>query len=78
MPNTIQLGEYSMSSGTDDALYANRDSNGNLYVRYLYFNDGEWRSNYNWLDNDWNDNNPAALRATISFLSQLFCVRVLF
>ena len=53
-----------MGGGFDDILYANRDSDGNLYVRFLYFNDGAWNRNYNWLDNDWNDNNPAALLAT--------------
>lgn len=70
MLNTIQPGEYSMGSGTDDIPYANRDANGNLYVRYLYFNDDAWRSRYFWLDNDWNGNNPAALRATF-FISLL-------
>lgn len=54
-----------MDGGMGDTLYANRDSDDNLYVRYLYFNDGEWNSNHNWLDNDWNDNNPAAVRATL-------------
>ncbi len=70
MPNTIQPREYSKGGGTDDTPYANRDSDGNLYVRYLYFNDGRWNSNYNWLDNDWNSDNPAALRA-ILFISLL-------
>jgi len=37
-------------------------------VRYLYFRDGGWYSNYNRLDNDWNGDNPAALRA-ILFIS---------
>jgi len=36
-----------------------------LYVRYLYRNGGRWDWNYNWLDNDWNSNNPAAVRATL-------------
>lgn len=49
----------------DDAPHANRNPNGNLYVRYLYFNDGRWNWNYNWLDNDWNGNNPAALCAVL-------------
>ncbi len=35
----------------------------NLYVRYLYFHDGWWNSNYYWLDNDWDDNDPTALCA---------------
>jgi len=26
---------------------------GNLYVRYLYWNDGLWVSNYRWLCNGW-------------------------
>lgn len=47
------------------ALHTNRNSNGNLYVRYLYWNDDRWNWNNNWLDNDWNDNNPTALRATL-------------
>lgn len=40
-----------------------RNSNDNLYVRYLYW-DGRrwnWNYNYNWLDNEWNSNNPAAV-----------------
>ena len=49
----------------------NRDSDDNLYVRYLYFNDGAWNRNYNWLDNDWNGTNPAALLANY-FISLLF------
>ena len=47
------------------AFYTYCDANGNLYVRYLYFNDGAWNRNYNWFDNDWNGNNPAALLATL-------------
>ena len=46
-----------------------RNADGNLYVRYLYWNGDRWNWNYNWLDNDWNDNNPAAVSATLSFLS---------
>lgn len=41
-----------------------RNADGNLYVRYLYWLDGQWQFNYNWLDNDWNGNNPAACLAT--------------
>ena len=55
----------------------NRNSDGNLYVRYLYWNDDRWNWSNNWLDNDWNVNNPAAVLATLSFLSY-FCGRVLF
>ena len=43
----------------------NRNSDDNLYVRYLYWNDGRWNWGNNWLDNDWNGNNHAALRATL-------------
>ena len=43
------------------ALYIYRDSNGNLYVRYLYWNGDRWNWNYNWLDNDFDQSNPALL-----------------
>ncbi len=43
----------------------NRNSDGTLYVRYLNWNGDRWNWNYNWLGNDWNDNSPAALRATL-------------
>ena len=56
----------------------NRNAGGDLYVRYLIWNDGQWVSNYNYLDNDWNDSNPAALLAIISFLSHSIGGRVLF
>jgi hypothetical protein len=46
-------------------LCANRNAGGDLYVRYLYWNDEQWVSNYNWLDNDWNVNNPSAQLATL-------------
>ena len=45
-----------------------RDSDGNLYVRYLNWNDGRWNWDYNWLDNDWNASYPAVVRAT-NFIS---------
>ncbi len=44
---------------------ADRNSDGNLCVRYLYWNDGRWDWNYNWLDNDWNADNPAAVLASL-------------
>jgi hypothetical protein len=47
------------------ALHTYRNADGNLYVRYLYWNDGRWVSNYNWLDNDWNANNLSAVLATL-------------
>ena len=49
---------------TRATLYINRDADDNLYVRYLNWNGNRWNWNYNWLDNDWNDSNPAALLAT--------------
>lgn len=42
-----------------------RNPDGNLYVRYLYWNGDGWNWNYNWLDNDWNSDNPAAVSATL-------------
>ncbi len=47
------------------ASRVNRNSDGNLYVRYLYWNDGRWNWNYNYLDNDFDVQNPAAVRATL-------------
>ncbi len=41
-----------------------RNTDGNLYVRYLYWNDDGWNWNDNWLDNDWNSDNPAAVSAS--------------
>ena len=37
-----------------------RNPNGNRYVPYLYWNDDRWYLNFNWLDNDWNDNDRLA------------------
>lgn len=47
-----------------------RYSDGYLYVRYGYWRGGRVVSNYNWLDNNWNGNNPAASVATL-FISLL-------
>ena len=47
------------------ASHTNRNSNGNLYVRCLYWDDGRWNWSNNWLDNDFNGINPALLRATL-------------
>lgn len=53
--------------------------NGNRYVLYLFWNDGKWNWNYNWLDNEWNDNNPSAVVPATLFISlSLFSGRVLF
>ena len=49
----------------------NRNRDGNLYVRYLYWNDSRWNWSNNWLDNDWNGNNPAAVRVTLFILTPL-------
>ena len=45
-----------------------QNRNGNLHVPYLIENGDEVVMNWNWLDNDWNDNNPAA-RFAILFIS---------
>ncbi len=42
-----------------------RGSSGGLDVRYLYFRDDRWGWRFCWLAYDWNDNNPAALSASI-------------
>ena len=42
----------------------NRNSDGNLYVRYLNWNGSQWNWSNNWLSNDFNGNNPAALSAS--------------
>lgn len=41
-----------------------RDAHGDRCVRYLYFSDGRWYSDYYWLDSDWYGSNPAAVRAS--------------
>lgn len=41
-----------------------RGSFGFLFVRCLCFRDGEWHSDYSWLDRDWLGSNPAALLAS--------------
>ena len=42
---------------------SNRNSSVSLYVRYLYFNDGQWYSYCHWLDHDWSRTSPSAVRA---------------
>lgn len=44
-----------------------QNDNGNLNVPYLIENDDQMILNWNWLDNDWNANNPA-LRFAILFI----------
>ena len=48
-------------------LVRNRD--GNLNVPYLYENGDKVVMNWNWLDNDWNNDNPALRFATL-FISR--------
>ena len=44
--------------------------NGDLHVPYLVLNDGKVVLNWNWLDNDWDANDPA-LRFANLFVSLL-------
>lgn len=41
-----------------------RGASGGLFVRFLYFRGGAWRSSYYRLDCGWDGSNPAALRAS--------------
>ena len=41
-----------------------RNSDGNLYVRYLRWSGGRWGWGYHWLDDNWRDFSPAALLAS--------------
>ena len=41
-----------------------RDSGGNLYIRYIEWNDGGWDYGYNWLGNEWSGRNPSAMMAS--------------
>lgn len=41
-----------------------RDSGGNRFVLYLYWNDGAWLWRMFWLDNNWNDSSPSAVLAS--------------
>ena len=41
-----------------------RDSDGNLYVRYLYWGGGRWYWNHRWLSCDFGGRNPAAVPAS--------------
>lgn len=55
-----------------------RNADGNLYVRYLNWNGDRWDWSNNWLDNDWNDNNPCAVSVTFihsstSLMVEVFC-----
>lgn len=56
------------------------NADGNLYVRYLNWNGSQWNWNYNWLDNDFDADNPAALAALFFllryFLTGEFCFTI--
>lgn len=41
-----------------------RDSDDDLFVRCLYFHDGEWSRHFHWLGHVWDRHFPAALRAS--------------
>ena len=43
-------------------IYRYRD--GDLCVRYLYWDGGRWQADYRWLGLDWSGRNPAAVRAS--------------
>ena len=43
----------------------NRNSNGNLYVRYLYWLDSRWGWVSRWLGDGFGDGGPAAVSASI-------------
>lgn len=45
-----------------------RSAGGSLCVQCVFWEDGAWRRNYNWLGNVWNSNYPAAELASISTL----------
>jgi len=64
MPSPIQPQEYSRSGDAEGVYTFLRNPNGNRNVLYLYLNSSEWNWNYHWLDNDFSDNNPAAVLAT--------------
>lgn len=72
MPNTIQLFGVFQKQWLRRQAIQYRNSNGNLYVRYLYWNDDRWNWNNNWLDNNFNDNNPAALSCNCPHFSPYF------
>lgn len=50
-----------------------RNADGDLNVRYLYWDDDRWNWNYNRLDNDWNSDNPAAVSVTLFISPPTIC-----
>ena len=79
MPNTIQLREYSKGSGNRrNPIHFVQNSNGNLNVPYLYENGDKVVVNWNWLDNNFNSNNPAlrfgnSFHFSLAFVAGEFC-----
>ena len=51
-----------------------RDSDGNLNVPYLYWNGDRWVLNFNWLRNDFNDNDRLARVVSYSLRSPLIYI----
>lgn len=47
-----------------------RDSGGDLYVRYWCWGDGALQPYYDWLDNHWDEQDPALVSASPKALSQ--------
>lgn len=43
-----------------------RNSDDDLFVRYLYWFDGRWQAYCNWLDGDWDVDSPSAVSASSS------------
>lgn len=41
-----------------------RYSDGRLYVRYLFFDEGHWQQGSNWLGFNWGSDNPSAVSAS--------------
>ncbi len=75
IPNKIQPQEIFQEVVVREAFYTFlRNSNGNRYVLYLYWQSGAWNWNVNWLDNDRNANNPSAVLAT-HFISPPPCYK---
>ena len=46
-----------------------RSSSGHRYVLYLYWDDGEWFWNYDWLEIDWHSNGPSAVLTSSTLVS---------
>lgn len=79
MPNTIQPRDRAGFNGWWHGRHfvrnvQNRD--GHLDVPYLYENGDKVILNWNWLDNNWNGNNPALRAAGVKFIIPVPEVRV--